>query len=85
MMYDVDPKANDGASLVAQMQVIGRSFEGKVYVCHVDSWDLLICYQVEILLSFLLFRCDTPLKLVFMFCSPWQIRLNLFGQRNVSL
>ena len=37
MMYDVDPKANDGASLVAQMQVIGRSFEGKVYVCHVDS------------------------------------------------
>ena len=44
-----------------------------------------ICYEEQILLSFLLFRCDTPLKLVFMFGSPWQIRLSLFGQRNVSL
>ena len=25
MMYDVDPKANDGASLVAQMQVLSRT------------------------------------------------------------
>ena len=64
MMYDVDPKANDGASLVAQMQVLSRT----------DPIEFPHSLDVT-----------TPLKLVFMFGSPWQIRLSLFGQRNVSL